>query len=248
MGGAANTSPSLAAAAVLKGGCTLHQGFPLYIHRPPCRDLKRHLLSVEEQCLECLAWQPGSSLFTSMMAAVGMPPGSAGGHGGIKSATASGGGGGVLAVKHEPRSGQVAAAPAGAAPQTQQHQQQVRAGSPAHSKADSSERGAADGTAQQQQGPEDAADAAGAAGAADALSADDDMADGSGSQAPAAGDTHCAEGKLPLYLGHEPPAAPAAAAGGGEQQAQQAAAAAAGRHAAEIARGDRGSRAAVRSC
>lgn len=215
------------------------------------------MLSVEEQCLECLAWQPGSSLFTSMIAAVGMPPGSAGGHGGIKSATASGsgGGGGAPAVKQEPRSGQVAAAPAGAAPQTQQlapqqqqQQQQMRAGSPAHSKADSSERAAADGTAQWQQGPEDAAGAADAAGVADALSADDDMADGSGSQAPAAGDTHCAEGKLPLFLGHEPPAAPAVAAGGGEQQTQQAAAAAAGRHAAEIARGDRGSRAAVRSC
>lgn len=36
-----------------------------------CRDLKRHLLSVEERCLESLAWQQGSSLYAALAAAVG---------------------------------------------------------------------------------------------------------------------------------------------------------------------------------
>jgi retinoblastoma-like protein 1 len=216
------------------------------------RDLKRHLLSVEEQCLESLAWLPGSSLYTCLMAAVGIPAGGSSGRrgdGGVNSAAASDVGGAARA-EEGPSSGQ----PEPSAPQQQQQEQQEQqqrgqrqGGSPAHSKGDSSAREATAGGAAE--GSEERADAAGTAGAAgaaaDAMSAGDGMADASASQAPPPADTHCAEGKLPLFLGHEPPAAPAAAAGGGEQQAQQAAAAAAGQHAAEIARGDRGSRAAV---
>ena len=42
-----------------------------------CRDLKRHLLSVEERCLESLAWQRGSSLYAALAAAVGPAAGTA---------------------------------------------------------------------------------------------------------------------------------------------------------------------------
>lgn len=39
----------------------------------PCRDLKRHMLSVEERCLESLCWKQGSSLYAALVASVGAP-------------------------------------------------------------------------------------------------------------------------------------------------------------------------------
>ena len=55
-----------------------HPCSPLPDPLPPCacschhrRELRRHLLSVEERTLECLAWRPGSSLYPTLLAACG---------------------------------------------------------------------------------------------------------------------------------------------------------------------------------
>lgn len=178
------------------------------------RDLKRHLLSVEEKSLESLAWQQGSSLYTALMAA----------HGTLGSGAAAEGG-----------------AP-GAQPQGQPQERAAP-----HS----------NGTGGEERPPKRRRGAAGAES-----SEDSEMADAAASQAgpqpeqpvqppypPQQQPDLCREGRLPLSLGHDPPAAAPATAPPGtqEQQHQQelAAAAAASQHAADIRRGDRSARAAV---
>ena len=152
------------------------------------------MLSVEERCLENLAWQQGSSLYTSLMAACGT-------------------------FLHP--------APAPAAPPAQQAQQaQQRSASPPQS----SERLAAGGGATpRKRGLEEANAPEDAAGAQQQPR----------QQPQQQQSMYDAQGRLPLFLGCDPPSAAAA----GSQQA--AANGAAGQHATLATLGDRSARAAV---
>ncbi|KAL4451741.1 hypothetical protein ABPG75_007403 [Micractinium tetrahymenae] len=70
--------------------CKVLEPFVLQLPTLP-RDLKRHLLSVEERCLESLAWQQGSSLYAALVAAVGPAAGAGSGQGGQQQQQAGGG-------------------------------------------------------------------------------------------------------------------------------------------------------------
>lgn len=134
---------------------------PPFITPPPLsapryRDLKRHLLSVEERCLESLAWKQGSSLYAALIAAAGPAVGgsadgsSQAGKAGKEQAQGSRGAGGqggsgggatprkrghaeMSAAQGEPDAemAEAAAAPAGTAAAAEQQAQQQEAAQPA---------------------------------------------------------------------------------------------------------------------
>ena len=145
------------------------------------------MLSVEERCLESLAWQQGSSLYTSLMAACG--------------------------TSLQP------------APAAQQKQQ--RSASPPQG---SEWQAAGSGARPRKRGLEEADAPEAAAGAQQQRRQQPQ-------QPPQS--MYDAQGRLPLFLGCDPPAA--AVAG------HQGSAAAAGQHATLATLGDRSARAAVRS-
>lgn len=177
-----------------------HATMPHTLLRHCRRDLKRHLLAVEERCLESLAWRQGSSLYPALMAAVGT----------------LGSSGSEAAQQH-------------AVPPPQEQR----------SSPSSSERQTSRRLTPHKRGAEEMEQGVGA---------DSDMPDASAHTRqirPSAMPDTCAQGRLPLSLGHEPVRPAPAAAEGGAAGSEQQQAAAAGHLAAEMARGDRSARAAV---
>lgn len=203
------------------------------LKRPaPCRDLKRHMLAAEERCLERLAWQPGSSLYPALAAAVGAQG----------AATGSGSDASVPAPMD---------AAAGSA-SGQQHPARQQRPTGSQGAADSSGRQAAsEAAAPGQQMQAAVAATPNGADAEDAASMDEGATSVSPQQPPPVqqrpaqqqpAEAHGAQPGLPLCLGQEPPAAAAAGtapgSGGSEPQREVSTAAA-------PPRGDRAARAAV---
>lgn len=186
---------------------------------PPCRDLKRHMLAAEERCLESLAWQPGSSLYPTLVAAVGAQGGAAGS-------------GSDVSV---PAPAQAGAASAAGAEQQQQQQGLQQQATRSQGAADSS--GPQAGSEVQLMQALEVGEAPNGGAAGDTASMDEEGA--TSATLPAQQQQHvqqqqqqpeapAAQGGLPLCLGQEPPAAWASAApsAGSEPQREASTAAA----------------------
>lgn len=173
------------------------------------------MLSVEERCLESLSWRQGSSLYPALLAAVG-----------TQSCSGSGGGG--------------APAPAGSQGVQRSLQERQPSGSLSHADSDG-RQGGSSGMPPRKRGREEEDAPAGREEVPAGTSGDADMAEASADEAQQAQQAAAAEPpaqqqqpqiRLPLFLGHDPPATAIDASS--EQQ-----------HAAQQAVGDRSARAAV---